>query len=211
MVRTWGFNDANYLAADTSLFTATYGATIDNNVKVTNTNPGGLTATPLSDDMLTGNGQVSVDGLLFNTTASSVTMRYRTATNASNTSGASLWNTTGSFYSASATVLPAVGATVNSAGGNVRSYLAVPVTSGTAFTLSVTYKQTSAGQTLGKVALIGSDNVILAAQAADYAQAGSTITYSGLAGHSLTSVRIFYSRDGAGGGGMNISQIVRTQ
>lgn len=116
--------------------------------------------------------------------------------------------------------MPAVGAALTSTGGTVRTYINVPVASGTAFSITVNFTQTSTlTATVGKIALVGSDgNVLAVADAGNAAAAaGSTITYSGAAGHTLTGVKIFYSREndtskaGAASGGVNLTQIVRVQ
>ncbi|GAB2877001.1 hypothetical protein GCM10027046_01020 [Uliginosibacterium flavum] len=113
--------------------------------------------------------------------------------------------------------LVTAGATV----GTVRTYMAIPVTAGTAFTVTVAYKQTSSTATLGKVALLGSDDMVLVAKEAGISTAaatGDTITYSGVAGHAYTSVKLFYGREndisgtaGKASGGINITEIVRVQ
>ncbi|GAB4062007.1 hypothetical protein GCM10028811_28550 [Uliginosibacterium sediminicola] len=112
--------------------------------------------------------------------------------------------------------------TAGTTAGTVRTYIAVPVTSGTAFTVTVSYKQTSGTATLGKVALVGSDNIVLVAKDAGISTTaasanGDTISYSGVAGHTQTHVKIFYSREndisngGNASGGINITQIQRVQ
>lgn len=103
----------------------------------------------------------------------------------------------------------------------MRTYIAIPVTTSTAFTITVSYKQTSSlTGTVGKVALVGSDGIVLAekdAGSGTAAATGDTITYTSAAGHALTSVWIFYGREndtsksGAASGGVSITEIDRVQ
>lgn len=189
--KNWGFDSAAYALADTTLFAAAYSATVDNNIKATS-------------------GDVSVDGLTFNSTAANV-IRYRPAGSASNASASPLWNTNGSFFTANSVLMPAVAGDVDTT--KVRTYIAVPVTAGTAFTITMDYKQTGSGATAAKVALMGSDNKVLVAKDASFSAAGTgdTITLSVPAGHAYTSIKILYGREGITTGGINITNIQRVQ
>jgi hypothetical protein len=154
--------------------------------------------------------EVTVDGLKFYSTVAGV-VRYRTTSNTSNpyaAAGHSVWNTNGAFFTNNTTLIGAVGSTLPT---NVRTYIAIPVSSGTAFSLSLSYKQTSSTATAGKIAFVGSNGIVLAEQNADIGQAGSTLTYNASVGHALTYVKIIYGREGISSGGANIWQIVRTQ
>ncbi|MDO6386266.1 hypothetical protein [Uliginosibacterium sp. 31-12] len=201
----WTFNDSAYAAADTALFAATYSSTGDNSIKALLVD-GTLSAGDLSTALLNGSGQVSYDGLLFNSTAASV-IRYRPT---GNSSCANCWNTNGSFYTSNTTLLPAVGGDLNT-NGNVRTYIAIPVTAGKAFTVTVNYKQTSTTATAGKIALAGSDNKLLVAKDCFASGTVDSITYSGAANHAYTHIKIFYGREGASGGGVNITSMQRVQ
>lgn len=190
ITKVWGFDSSAYAAADTNLFMATYNPIADNGIKVTG-------------------GEVAVDGLLFNSTATNV-VRYRPAGSANNTSANAIWNTNGSFFTSNAVMMPAVGGDLVS----LRTYIAIPVTSGAAFTININYKQTSASGTAGKVALAGSDNKVLVVKDASISTAaatGDTISLSVPAGHNYTSVKIIYGREGISSGGVNIIAMERVQ
>lgn len=192
MTKNWGFDSAAYALADTTLFAAAYNAAADNNIKATSSD-------------------VSVDGLIFNSTAVNV-LRYRPAGSTSNASASPLWNTNGSFFTSNSVLMPAVGGDIDTT--KLRTYIAVPVTAGTAFTITVDYKQTGSGATAAKVALVGSDNKVLAAKDASFGSAagtGDSITISVPAGHAYTSIKILYGREGITTGGVNITNIQRVQ
>ncbi|WP_152600192.1 pectinesterase family protein [Cellvibrio mixtus] len=191
LTKTWGFDSAAYATADTSLFGAAYSASADNGIKVTG-------------------GDITVDGLVFNSTAANV-LRYRAAGSANNATATAVWNTNGSFFTNNATLIPAVGEDLPS---NVRTYIAVPVESGKALALSISYRQTGANTvTAGKFALVGSDGKVLAVKDASYANAsaGDSITLTLDASHSQTAVKLIYGREGLASGGVNILEIVRNQ
>jgi hypothetical protein len=188
--KTWGFDSATYAAADTNLFGAAYNAAGDNGIKIT--------ASP-----------VSVDGLDFYSAATSV-LRYRAPGSANNSSATGVWNTNGSFFTSNSVLMPEVGSDVTS----VRTYISIPVESDKAFTITLNYKQTSATATAGKVALVGSDNKVLIvkdASNATTAASGDSLSLTVPAGHTYTSVKIFYGREGITSGGVNITSLVRVQ
>lgn len=188
VTRDWAFDSAAYAAADTNLFMAAYNALTDNGIK----------ATP---------AEVNVDGLWFYSSAVNV-LRYRPAGSASNAGTTALWNTNGAFFTNNTTLIPAVGADLPT---NVRTYIAIPVTTGTEVTISVNYKQTSTTATAGKLALVGSDGKVLAVKDVFAATAGDSIAVTVPAGHSLTAVKIIYGRENTSGGGVNITSMQRVQ
>lgn len=190
VTKSWGYDAAAFAAADTSLFGATYSATADNNIKAA--------------------ANITVDGLHFYSTAANV-LRYRPAGSTNNATALPWWNTNGSFFTSNAVMMPAVGESVAS----VRTYIAIPVEAGKAFTVTINFKQTGSGATAAKVALVGSNDLVLADADATFTTAGgndgSSITYTGDASHQLTSVKFFYGREGLSTGGVNITQIERVQ
>jgi hypothetical protein len=189
--KDWGFDSAAYATAGTNLFAAAYDATVDNGIKITG-------------------GDVSVDGLVFNSTAANV-IRYRPAGSASNATATAVWNTNGAFFTNNTTLIPAVAADLPT---NVRTFISIPVTSGAAFTITLNYKQTSTSATAGKMALVGSDGKVLAVKDAhkDTAAAtGDTLTLTVPAGHTQTFVKVIYGREGITSGGVNITSMQRVQ
>ncbi len=191
VTKTWGFDSPAYATADTNLFTATYNGAGDNGIKITGS-------------------EVTVDGLVFNSTAASV-LRYRPAGSANNSSATALWNTNGSFFSNNTTLVPAVGEDLPI---NVRTYIAVPVEAGKALALSVSYRQTGNNTaTAGKFALVGSDGKVLAVKDASFTSAsgGDSISLSLDASHSQTAIKLIYGREGLSTGGVTILEIVRQQ
>lgn len=193
VTRDWAFDSAAYAAADTSLFTATYTAAGDNNIKNT--------------------GDITVDGLIFNNTSATSVLRYRPAGSTGNASLLPLWNTNGSFFTSNSVLMPAIGSDIDTT--KVRAYIGVPVVAGSEFTITVNYKQTGSGATAAKVALVGSDNKVLAVKDASYASAGGTagdsITLTVPAGHAYSAIKIFYGRETLATGGINITSIQRLQ
>ncbi|MBE8717813.1 hypothetical protein C4F51_11520 [Cellvibrio sp. KB43] len=185
---TWGFDSAAYAAADTNLFGAAYNAVADNSIKVTD-------------------GEVSVDGLTFYSTAANV-LRYRPAGSVNNSSTSALWNTNGAFFSNNTTMMPNVG---ESLPPNVRTYIAIPVEAGKALNITIKYSQTGSGATAGKIALVGSDGTVLAAKDASFAVAseGDSISLDLDATHSQSAIKIIYGREGLSTGGINIQEISR--
>lgn len=115
------------------------------------------------------------------------------------------WNYNGHSWSGgSSTLTPAVGEDAPA----LRAYVGFPIDAGRAVTLDVAYTQTGAA-TNGKIVLVGSDNKVLAAVATP-ADATGTISYSAPAGHSLTHIKVVYSREGDGTGGVNIGPVTKT-
>lgn len=190
VTKTWGY-DAAAFAAATDLFSAAYSASVDNNIKAA--------------------ADTTVDDLHFYSTAANV-LRYRPAGSANNATLLPWWNTNGSFFTSNSVMMPAAGEVLSN---NVRTYIAIPVETGKAFTITVNFKQTGSGATAAKVALAGSDNVVLAVADASYAtaggDAGSSITYTANDTHQLTAVKLLYGREGLSTGGVNITQIDRDQ
>ncbi len=141
-------------------------------------------------------------------------MRYRPAGSTNNATALPWWNTNGAFFSNNTTMMPAVGEDMPS---NIRAYISIPVESGKAVTLNVSFKQTGSGATAAKVALIGGVSPLKALAVADASFAaaggdsGSSITLTLDATHSLTEVRFIYGREGLTTGGVNITAIERIQ
>lgn len=191
VTKTWGYDTAAFAAVETDLFSAPYSPSADNNIKAA--------------------ADINVDGLHFYSTAANV-LRYRPAGSTNNTTTLPWWNTNGSFFTSNGVMMPAVGESLSN---NVRTYIAIPVETGKAFTITVNFKQTGTGATAAKIALAGSDNVVLAVTDASYAMAGgdsgSSITYTANAAHQLTAVKLLYGREGLSTGGVNITQIDRVQ
>ena len=184
--KTWGYDIAAYQEVDTDLFESAFDIEASDNRIKAMADVGDLPAPA-----------VEVDGLRFYSRSAGV-LRFRVAIPA--------WNTNGSFFTNNATLLPAVGEDLPT---NVRTYIDVPVVSGEAVDISISYSQTSSGITAGKLAFVGSDNKLLAAQDADFERVGQTLSYSLAEGHSLTHVRIIYGREGSTSGGVNITEIKR--
>lgn len=161
----------------------------------------GFFKAPFSDS---GNNEVStsdetheLDGLLI-FLSNGTALRYRGQDNR--------WNFNGhSWAGGSSVMVPPLGETAP----ELRAYVGVPIDSGKAVTLTVSYQQSSGGGAdSGKIVLIGSDNTVLAQQ--DALSGSGTISYTAANGHSLSHIKIAYSREGAGGGGMHIGEIVKT-
>lgn len=191
VTKTWGFDSAAYAVADTNLFAAAYSAAVDNNIKATGT-------------------EVSVDGLVFYSTAANV-LRYRAAGSANNNTANAMWNTNGSFFTNNTTSIPAVGEDLPV---NVRTYIAMPVEAGKALSVTIDYRQTGANTvTAGKIALVGSDGKVLAVKDASYASAsaGDSITLTLDASHTQTAIKIIYGRENLSSGGINILEMERVQ
>lgn len=191
VTKTWGYDSDAFATVATDLFAANYSATADNNIKAA--------------------ADIDVDGLYFYSTAANV-LRYRPAGSANNATLLPWWNTNGSFFTSNSVMMPAVGEALPN---NVRTYIAIPVATGKAFTITINFKQTGSAATAAKIALAGSDNLVLAIADATYAiaggDAGSSITVSGDASHQLTSIKFLYGREGLSTGGVNITQIDRLQ
>ncbi|HTF83253.1 MAG TPA: fibronectin type III domain-containing protein [Cellvibrio sp.] len=116
------------------------------------------------------------------------------------------WNFNGRSWAEGDSVLvPAIG----EAAPELRAYIGFPIDIGREVTLTVNYQQSSGGGVAsGKIVLIGSDNTILAQQ--DALSGSDTISYTAPDGHSLTHIKVVYSREGAGGGGIHIGTVEKT-
>ena len=115
-----------------------------------------------------------------------------------------VWNFNGYSWDGANNVVPAIG----EAAPALRAYIGIPVDSGREVTLSITYKQTSSSVANGKIVLIGSDNTILATK--DALGGTEVLEYIAPEGHTLTHIKIIYSREGAGGGGIDIGPVTKT-
>lgn len=115
-----------------------------------------------------------------------------------------LWNLNGYSWDGANNLVPAIG----EAAPVLRAYIGIPVDSGREVTLSVTYKQTSSSVASGKIVLIGSDNTVLATK--DALAGTEVLEYTAPGGHALTHIKIIYSREGAGGGGIDIGPVTKT-
>lgn len=113
------------------------------------------------------------------------------------------WNFNGHSWSGGASVtVPAVGEMAP----ELRAYVGFPVDAGRGFTLNINYQQSSSGGVAsGKIVLIGSDGRVLAFK--DALSGSDVISYTAEAGHSLTHVKVAYSREGADGGGIHIGEV----
>lgn len=149
-----------------------------------------------------GSEAASADGLNFFQSASAGPLRFRTTVAEGVTSYQ--WNFNGSSFNSNATLLTSVGA---SAPTNIRNYIGVPVSSGQAFTLEVTYRQTGS-PTAGKIALISNSGIVLHAVDAFANTEPATLSFTQAAGHSLSEVRILYSRENTTTGGLDLNGIV---
>lgn len=116
------------------------------------------------------------------------------------------WNFNGHSWSGGSSVMvPAVG----EAAPELRAYVGFPIDEGRGVTLTVNYQQSSGGGAdSGKIVLIGSDNTILASK--DALSGSDVITYTAEEGHSLSHIKVAYSREGAGGGGIHIGDVIKT-
>jgi hypothetical protein len=115
-----------------------------------------------------------------------------------------LWNLNGYSWDGANNLVPANG----EAAPALRAYIGIPVDSGREVTLSVTYKQTSSSVASGKIVLIVSDNTVLATK--DALAGTEVLEYTAPEGHALTHIKIIYSREGAGGGGIDIGPVTKT-
>lgn len=138
-----------------------------------------------------------VDGLLV-FLSNGTALRYRGNDNR--------WNFNGHSWSGGSSVMVPV---VGEDAPELRAYVGIPVDPGRAFTLSLDYQQSSgSGADSGKIVLIGSDNKVLAVK--DALSGSDSITFEAGADHTLSHVKIAYSREGAGGGGVHINNVVKT-
>lgn len=138
----------------------------------------------------------SINGLSFfhDTTG---TLRHR--------GGANLeWNFNGSGW-ASGNPVTAVGEDAAAQ----RAYISVPVEAGRAVTLTVVHRNSSSGLSGPEsIVFVGSDGKILHKSTAS-SNVATTTTFSLLAGHVQTEVKILFSREG-GAGGMHVTSIDKT-
>lgn len=139
-----------------------------------------------------------VDGLnIF--LSSGTALRFRGVDNRWNFNGAS-WAESG----ANNVATPAVGASAPA----LRAYVGVPVEAGRAFSISLDWQQSATdGVTSGSIMLIGSDNRVL--EVVEALSGTGSIGYSADAGHTLSQVKIAYSRGGVSSGGVHVDNLVR--
>lgn len=130
------------------------------------------------------------DGLAISLT-NGTALRYRLDSN--------VWNFNGNSFRSSDSRVPAVGETV----AELRAYVGVPVVVGRAAEVSFIVKQTGSGQ-VGKAVIVNQSNqVLLVTEITDNTlEVPLTITLE--EGHSTEELRVFYSREGTGGGGMDL-------
>ncbi|HSC66167.1 MAG TPA: fibronectin type III domain-containing protein [Cellvibrio sp.] len=188
IVTTWGF-DAATITASVSASAAT------DDTALFSTAPAG--------DQLAKSSTIPrlVDGLYYYANAVTVPLRYRVATN--------VWNFNGSSFASNARILPADGQTLDPVTHIPRMYIGIPVTSGTAVSLAIKWKHTNTAN-YGRMALIDQNGVVLKSVAANTG-ATDTLTLDLTAGHSVSEVRILFSRENGGtSGGLDIEEIVRT-
>lgn len=139
----------------------------------------------------------SINGLLFFHNATG-TLRHRGGANQE-------WNFNGTGF-ASGDPVAVVGATADA----MRAYVGVPVDVGRDVTLTVVHRNsTTAGNPLGSIVFVGSDGNVLAKYNANVGTATVT-TFSLPAGHSQTEVKVLFSREGGGAGGMHLTSIDKT-
>jgi hypothetical protein len=191
--KTWGFGAAAIVAS----VSATDNAALFS--VAPSTDPTAVKASPIAR---------LVDDLNYYATATS--LRYRTAAN--------VWNYNGSSFAGNDRVLPADGQTLDPSTHTPRMYIGVPVTPGAAVSLAVKWKHTTASATYGRIALIDQNGVVLKSDAANTGATG-TLTLDLVAGHSVSEVRILFSRENGGvsgtfggtfAGGLDVEEIVRT-
>jgi pectate lyase len=161
-----------------------------------------FTAAYSSSDNNIVNGSSSeryVDGLnIF--LSGGTALRFRGVDNRWNFNGAS-WAESG----ANNVATPVVGATAPA----LRAYVGVPVEIGRAFSIDLEWQQSAAdGVTSGSIMLIGSDNKVL--EVVEALGGTGSIGYSADAGHTLSQIKIAYSRGGVSSGGVHIDNLVRT-
>lgn len=190
VMTTWGFDAAAIVASVSATDDAALFSTTPN------ADPTAVKASPAVR---------SVDGLNYYATATS--LRYRT--------GSKVWNYNGSAFAGNDRVLPADGQTLDPATHTPRMYVGVPVTPAVAASLAIKWKHTTASVTYGRIALVDQNGVVLTSAAAN-SGATDTLTLDLTAGHSVSEVRILFSRENGGGtvpttfgGGVDIEQIVR--
>ncbi len=118
-------------------------------------------------------------------------LRYRFDSNA--------WNFNGNSFRSADSRVPAVGETA----AELRAYVGVPVVVGRAATISFIVKQTGSGQ-IGKAVVVNQLNqVVLITEISDSTlDVPLTVTLD--EGHATEELRVFYSREGTGSGGMDL-------
>jgi hypothetical protein len=136
----------------------------------------------------------NVNGLSFFASAAGP-LRHRSTVNE--------FNYNGSSYTTDVTT-PAVGM----AAPATRVYIGVPVEAGRPVNISATRRNSSNPAAAGKIVMIGSDGTVLFSEDA-VTNVSATSQLVLLGSHTQTEVRIIYSREGSGGGGMHLSSIVR--
>lgn len=184
VVTTWGFDAATIVAS----------VSVDNEGAL-------FAAAPTGDQSVKASTIARVvDGLNYYATATS--LRYRVATN--------VWNFNGSSFSSNNRILPADGEILESTTHTPRMYIGVPVTPSAAVSLAIKWKHTSAAATYGRLALIDQNGVVLKSVAANTG-ATDTLSLDLAAGHSVSEVRVLFSRENGGSsGGLDIEEVVRT-
>lgn len=132
-------------------------------------------------------------------------LRYRFTNN--------VWNYNGNSFRSGDSRVPAVGEVVP----ELRAYVGVPVVQARAATITFTVKQTGDGQT-GKAVIVDQDNKVVSVIDLPYitpvpenSSASNVALPITLAeGHSTTELRLFYSREGAGGGGADLMKLLKS-
>jgi hypothetical protein len=157
-----------------------------------------LTTTPpagANNNVLAGTNS-TVNGLAF-FASSAGPLRHRSTVNE--------FNYNGSSYTTDVTT-----PTAGNAAPAQRVYIGVPVDVGRPAIIEVLHRNSSSGVTADsvKIVFIGSDgNVLCVSNAAS--NTGTTTQCSLSNGHAQTEVRIIYSREGTGVGGMHLTTITR--
>lgn len=154
-------------------------------------------ATTANNVVLQSTTAHSSNGLFFFHSATG-TLRHRGGSNLE-------WNFNGTGFASGDPV-----AAVGSAADPMRAYIGVPVDAGRDVTLTVVHRNsTSAGTLLGSIVFVGSDGNVLAKYDAK-AGTATTTTFNLPAGHTQTEVKILFSREGGGAGGMHLTSIDKT-
>lgn len=160
-----------------------------------------LTNTPptTANNDVVANSNTTINGLNFFTEATtSGPLRHRGSSN-------NEWNFNGSSYTSDVTT-PAIGM----AAPAQRVYIGVPVNSTEAVDIVVNYRNSSSSANAAvRIVFIGgtSGNVLCIADASSNVAGDATCSLP--AAHGESEVRIIYSREGTGSGGMHVSSISR--
>lgn len=136
-------------------------------------------------------GQVVVTDLLNFFNKSGSALRFRAA---------GVWNFNSSSFVDSATVMVADGEVQS---GELRSYIEIPITVGREVTLTYRMKRTSSNA--GKIAFITDGGIVhksIAVSGEDTSVFDETFTL--LEGHNISSLKLVYSREGGGSGGLDL-------